>query len=93
MAGLETLLKQIVAAFSGSGSGGGASSSKQQIIDYLKDKGYSKEATAGIVGNIDVETMVMVLLIILKKKLIITIKIISQFIKKMEVKVCFNLIL
>ena len=56
MAGLETLLKQIVAAFSGGGSGGGASSSKQQIIDYLKDKGYSKEATAGIVGNIDVET-------------------------------------
>ena len=56
MAGLETLLKQIVAAFSGSGSGGGASSSKQQIIDHLKDKGYSKEAIAGIVGNIDVET-------------------------------------
>jgi len=54
--GLEGLMKQIVAAFSGGGSGGGASSSKQQIIDHLKDKGYSKEAIAGIVGNIDVET-------------------------------------
>ena len=56
MAGLEDLMKQIVSVFSGSGSGGGASSSKQQIIDHLKDKGYTKEATAGIVGNIDVET-------------------------------------
>ena len=56
MAGLEDLMKQIVSVFSGSGSGGGASNSKQQIIDYLKDKGYPKEAIAGIVANIDVET-------------------------------------
>ena len=51
--GLEDLIKQIVAVFS---AGGGAGNSKQQVIDYLKDKGYSKEAIAGITANIDVET-------------------------------------
>ena len=34
----------------------GESNSKQQIIDYLKGKGYSNEAVAGIMGNIDVES-------------------------------------
>jgi len=55
--GLEGLMKQIVAAFSGSGSGGGSYDSRQQVIDYLKDKGYSNESVAGIVGNIDVESV------------------------------------
>ena len=54
--GLGDLIKQVVAALSGGGTGGGSSSSKQQVIDYLIDKGYSKEATAGIVANIEVET-------------------------------------
>jgi hypothetical protein len=54
--GLGDLIKQVVAAFSGSGSGGGSSNSKQQVIDYLTDKGYSNEAVAGITANIEVET-------------------------------------
>jgi len=54
--GLGDLIKQVVASLSGGGTGGGSSSSKQQIIDYLKDKGYSNEAIAGIVANIEVET-------------------------------------
>tara|TARA_R100000656_G_scaffold60082_1_gene46663 strand:+ start:146 stop:673 length:528 start_codon:yes stop_codon:yes gene_type:complete len=54
--GLEDLIKQVVASLSGSGTGGGSSNSKQQVIDYLKDKGYSNEAIAGITANIDIET-------------------------------------
>ena len=54
--GLGDLIKQVVASLSGGGTGGGSSNSKQQIIDYLKDKGYSNEAIAGITANIEVET-------------------------------------
>jgi len=54
--GLGDLLKQVFTSFSGGGVGGGASNPKQQVIDYLKDKGYSNEAIAGITANIDVET-------------------------------------
>ena len=55
--GLGDLIKQVVAAFSGSGSGGGSNNSKQQVIDYLTDKGYSNEAVAAITANIEVETI------------------------------------
>ena len=54
--GLGDLLKQVFTSFSGGGVGGGASNPKQQVIDYLKDKGYSNEAIAGITANIEVET-------------------------------------
>ena len=35
---------------------GGKSSPKQEVMDYLEDKGYSSEAIAGITANIEVET-------------------------------------
>ena len=35
---------------------GGKSDSKTEVIEYLKEKGYSDEAVAGIVANIEVET-------------------------------------
>jgi len=37
--------------------GNGKDISKKEIINYLKGKGYSNESIAGIVGNIDVESM------------------------------------
>ena len=35
---------------------GGKSDSKTEIIEYLREKGYSDEAVAGILANIEVET-------------------------------------
>ena len=35
---------------------GGKSDSKTEVIEYLKEKGYSDEAVAGITANIEVET-------------------------------------
>ena len=50
MSGLDLLMKLIDMIT------GGKSSPKQEVMDYLEDKGYSSEAIAGITANIEVET-------------------------------------
>ena len=50
MAGLDMLMAMVEKVT------GGGSDSKTEIIEYLKEKGYSDEAVAGIVANIEVET-------------------------------------
>ena len=50
MAGLDFLIELVDKAI------GGKSDSKTEVIEYLKEKGYSDEAVAGITANIEVET-------------------------------------
>ena len=54
MAGIDTLMNLVQAVKSAVGAG--TDSPQQEIIDLLKDKGYSDKAIAGILGNIELET-------------------------------------
>lgn len=54
MAGIDALMNLVQAVKSAVGSG--TDSPQQEIIDLLKDKGYSDKAIAGILGNIELET-------------------------------------
>lgn len=54
MAGIESLQK--IGMMFKEAFGIGTDSPQQEIVDTLKDKGYSDEAIAGIMGNIELET-------------------------------------
>ena len=54
MAGIEALMTLVQAVKEAVGAG--TDSPQQEIIDLLKDKGYSDKAIAGILGNIELET-------------------------------------
>ena len=54
MAGIDALMNLVQAVKSAVGAG--TDSPQQEIIDLLKDKGYSDKAIAGILGNIELET-------------------------------------
>jgi hypothetical protein len=54
MAGIDDLMNLISSVKEAFGAG--SSSPQQEIIDVLKDKGYSDKAIAGILGNIELET-------------------------------------
>jgi len=54
MAGINALMNLVQAVKEAVGAG--TDSPQQEIIDLLKDKGYSDKAIAGILGNIELET-------------------------------------
>ena len=54
MAGIDELMNLVQAVKEAVGAG--TDSPQQEIIDLLKDKGYSDKAIAGILGNIELET-------------------------------------
>jgi len=54
MVGIDALMNLVQAVKEAVGAG--TDSPQQEIIDLLKDKGYSDKAIAGILGNIELET-------------------------------------